>query len=143
MYLSPPLSLFLSLFLPLPSPFSLFPSLPSPSSFPFLSLPPSLSLSPLPPPLSLSLPPLSPQIGLRGGEWKRILLEEHYHETAGTSYSDAHASGFEVLPDDVVIKSFLDNMDYRENVQINSLPVSLNLGILLLKPMHTVLPSLF
>ena len=84
-----------------------------------LSLSFSLSLS-----LSLSLSVLlSLQIGLRGGEWKRILLEEHFHEAAGTSYSDAQASGFEVLPDDVVIKTFLDYSDYRENIPINSLPV--------------------
>lgn len=83
---------------------------------------------PLSPPLLSFFPPLSPsfpvQIGLRGGEWKRILLEEHFHEAAGTSYSDAQASGFEVLPDDVVIKTFLDYSDYRENIPINSLPVN-------------------
>ena len=36
-----------------------------------------------------------------------MLLEEHYHEVAGTSYTDATASGFEVLPDDIVIKNFI------------------------------------
>ena len=93
---------------------------PYPTSLSFSS---SLSvLSPLSPSLSLSL--FSLQIGLRGGEWKRILLEEHFHEAAGTSYSDAQASGFEVLPDDVVIKTFLDYSDYRENIPINSLPVN-------------------
>ena len=80
-------------------------------------------------PISFYLPlylPLTPpsQIGLRGGEWKRVLLEEHFHEAAGTSYSDAHDSGFEVLPDDVVIRTFLDQADYRETIQINNLPVS-------------------
>ncbi|CAI8053290.1 Ultraviolet-B receptor UVR8 [Geodia barretti] len=47
-------------------------------------------------------------MGLRGGEWKRMLLEEHYHEAPDVSYADVTANDFEVVPDDVVIKSCLD-----------------------------------
>ncbi len=65
------------------------------------------------------------KIGLRGGEWKRMLIEEHYHETAGTSYSDAHASGFEVVPDDIVIKSFLNKGEATEEFELKAFPVSL------------------
>ena len=61
---------------------------------------------------------------MRGGEWWRILVEEHYHEAAGTSYSDAQASGFEVLPDDVVIKSFLQKRDSSEGFEVKSCHVS-------------------
>ena len=55
---------------------------------------------------------------MRGGEWWRIMVEEHYHEAAGTSYTDAHASGFEVLPDDVVIKSYLQKRDPSEGFEV-------------------------
>ncbi|XP_064397834.1 uncharacterized protein LOC135344542 isoform X2 [Halichondria panicea] len=46
-------------------------------------------------------------IGLRGGSWRRMLLEEHFHEVEGMSYTDAHESGYEVVPDDMVIKNYL------------------------------------
>ena len=46
------------------------------------------------------------------------MVEEHYHEAAGTSYTDAHASGFEVLPDDVVIKSYLQRRDPSEGFEV-------------------------
>ena len=69
----------------------------------------------------------SSQIGLRGGEWRRLLLEEHFHEAAGTSYSDAHASGFEVLPDDIVIKNFLQEGG-EERFEVRSFPVSGRVG---------------
>jgi hypothetical protein len=47
-------------------------------------------------------------ISIRGGEWKRMLLEEHYHEAPDVSYADVTAKDFDVVPDDMVIKSFLD-----------------------------------
>jgi len=50
-------------------------------------------------------------------------LEEHFHEVAGTSYTDAHASGFEVLPDDMVIKNFLKESE-AERFELKSFPVS-------------------
>ena len=68
---------------------------------------------------------LSNQIGLRGGEWRRMLIEEHYHEAAGTSYSDAQASGFEVLPDDVVIKNFLNKAEASDIFEVKPFSVSL------------------
>ena len=46
------------------------------------------------------------------------MVEEDYHEAAGTSYTDAHASGFEVLPDDVVIKSYLQKRDPSEGFDV-------------------------
>jgi len=52
------------------------------------------------------------------------MVEEHYHEAAGTSYSDAQASGFEVLPDDVVIKSFLQKRDSSEGAEVKPCHVS-------------------
>ena len=54
-----------------------------------------------------------------------MLIEEHYHEAAGTSYSEAQASGFEVLPDDMVIKSFLHKTDPVEEFEMKPFPVSL------------------
>lgn len=66
-------------------------------------------------------------MGLRGGEWRRQLLEEHFHEAAGTSYTDVQESGFEVLPDDMVIKSFLNHAtggDITEAFQITPFSVS-------------------
>lgn len=48
------------------------------------------------------------QIGLRGGEWKRVMLEEHYHEAPDVSYADVTAKDFDVVLDDAVIKSVLD-----------------------------------
>lgn len=50
-------------------------------------------------------------INLRGGEWWWMLLEERYHEANGTSYSDVQASGFEVVYDDAVLRSFLSKQD--------------------------------
>ena len=63
-------------------------------------------------------------MGLRGGEWRRQLLEEHFHEAAGTSYTDVQASGFEVLPDDMVIKSFLTRGEAVEIFEVSTFPVS-------------------
>ena len=37
-----------------------------------------------------------------------MLLEEHYHEAPDVSYADVTAKDFDVVPDDMVIKSFLD-----------------------------------
>ena len=51
------------------------------------------------------------QFSLRGGEWWWLLLEEQYHEAPGTSYSDVQASGFEVVYDDAVLRSFLSQSD--------------------------------
>ena len=63
-------------------------------------------------------------MGVRGGEWRRLLLEEHFHEAAGTSYTDVQASGFEVLPDDMVIKSFLSGTELSEAYEVTTFPVS-------------------
>ena len=64
-------------------------------------------------------------MGVRGGEWRRLLLEEHFHEAAGTSYQDAHASGFDVVPDDMVIKSFLNRTDISDPAyEVTTFPVS-------------------
>ncbi len=63
-------------------------------------------------------------MGVRGGEWRRQLLEEHFHEAAGVSYTDVQASGFEVLPDDMVIKSFLARSEPTENYEVTTFPVS-------------------
>lgn len=54
---------------------------------------------------------LLPKIGLRGGEWKRMLLEERYHEAPDVSYADVTANDFDVVLDDAVIKSFLDQTE--------------------------------
>ena len=54
-----------------------------------------------------------------------MLIEEHYHEAAGTSYTDAHESGFEVVPDDIVIKSFLLKGETTEEFELKAFPVSL------------------
>ncbi len=53
-----------------------------------------------------------------------MLLEEHFHEVAGTSYTDAHESGYEVLPDDMVIKNYLTQTE-DERFAPRSFPVSL------------------
>lgn len=55
-----------------------------------------------------------------------MLLEEHYHEVAGTSYTDATASGFEVLPDDIVIKSFTSYVrgEGADGFEVKPFPVS-------------------
>ena len=63
------------------------------------------------------------QIGLRGGEWKRMLLEEHYHEAAGVSYADVTADDFEVVPDDVVIKTFLEQAELTDPFDIKDFSV--------------------
>ena len=63
-------------------------------------------------------------MGVRGGEWRRLLLEEHFHEAAGTSYTDAQASGFDVVPDDMVIKSFLNKTELSEAYEVTTFPVS-------------------
>ena len=52
-------------------------------------------------------------------------MEEHYHETAGTSYSDAQLSGYDVLPDDMVIKTFLTKGEASEGFEVTAFPVSL------------------
>lgn len=54
----------------------------------------------------------------------RMLLEEHFHEAEGTSYSDAQASGFEVLTDDVVVKSFLNKGEATEVFEVATFTVS-------------------
>lgn len=64
-------------------------------------------------------------MGIRGGEWKQQLLEEHFHEVAGTSYTDAQSSGFEVLPDDMVIKTFLTDGSSSDPFEVTSFTVSL------------------
>ena len=61
--------------------------------------------------LSPSVPLFLSQFSLRGGEWWWLLLEEQYHEAPGTSYSDVQASGFEVVYDDAVLRSFLSQSD--------------------------------
>lgn len=53
-------------------------------------------------------------MGLRGGEWKRMLLEEHYHEAPDVSYAEVTAKDFDVVPDDVIIKSCLDQDEYAD-----------------------------
>ncbi len=53
-----------------------------------------------------------------------MLLEEHFHEVEGTSYSDAHESGYEVLPDDMVVKNFLTQSG-DERFDLRSFPVSI------------------
>lgn len=40
-----------------------------------------------------------------------MLLEEHYHEAADVSYADITANDFDVVLDDVVIKSFLNQAE--------------------------------
>lgn len=40
-----------------------------------------------------------------------MLLEEHYHEAADVSYADVTANDFDVVLDDAVIKSFLDQAE--------------------------------
>lgn len=40
-----------------------------------------------------------------------MLLEEHYHEAADVSYADVTANDFDVVLDDAVIKSFLDQTE--------------------------------
>jgi len=62
-------------------------------------------------------------VGLRGGQWRRQLLEEQFHEAAGTSYSDAQASGFEIVPDDIVVKSFLQHKDTVDPFDFKPFPV--------------------
>ena len=37
-----------------------------------------------------------------------MMLEEHYHESPDVSYADVRAKEFDVVLDDVVIKSLLD-----------------------------------
>ncbi len=54
-----------------------------------------------------------------------MLIEEHFHEAEGTSYTEAQASGFEVLPDDVVIKNFLSKGEATDTFEVVSFPVSL------------------
>ena len=52
----------------------------------------------------------TPQISLRGGEWWWMMLEERFHEAADASYSDVQASGFEVVYDDAVHRSFMNQL---------------------------------
>lgn len=52
-------------------------------------------------------------------------MEEHFHELAGTSYTDAQKSGFEVLPDDMVVKSFLTKGEASEMFEVTTFPVSI------------------
>ena len=77
-------------------------------------------------------------MGVRGGEWRRLLLEEHFHEAAGTSYTDAQASGFDVVPDDMVIKSFLTRTELSEAYEVTTFPVSWVVG----KGCHVYKPQL-
>lgn len=64
-------------------------------------------------------------MGMRGGEWKRMLLEEHYHEAPDVSYADVTAKDFEVVPDDFVIKSCLQQDDLAYPFDIKEFTVSL------------------
>ena len=54
-----------------------------------------------------------------------MLLEEHLHEVVGTSYTEAQASGFEVFPDDVVIKNFLKRREATDLFDVKAFSVSL------------------
>ena len=40
-----------------------------------------------------------------------MLLEEHYHEAPDVSYAEVTARNFDVVPDDVIIKSCLNHTD--------------------------------
>ena len=51
------------------------------------------------------------------------MLEEQYHEAAGTSYTDAQASGFEIVPDDIVVKGFLQNKETVDPFDFKPFPV--------------------
>ncbi len=55
-----------------------------------------------------------------------MLLEEHFHEVEGTSYTDAHESGYEVLPDDMVIKNYLTQSG-EERFEMRAFPVSFSI----------------
>ena len=48
-----------------------------------------------------------------------MLLEEHYHEAPDVSYAD----DFDVVPDDIVIKSCLDQDEINELTNVRDFPV--------------------
>ncbi len=54
-----------------------------------------------------------------------MLLEEHFHEVEGMSYTDAHESGYEVVPDDMVIKNYLTKGSGDERFEMRPFLVSL------------------
>ena len=56
-------------------------------------------------------------------------MEEQYHEAAGTSYTDAQASGFEIVPDDIVVKSFLHLTEPVEPFDFKPFPVREQLAV--------------
>ena len=43
-----------------------------------------------------------------------MLLEEHYHEAPDVSYAEVTAKDFDVVPDDVIIKSCLDQDEHAD-----------------------------
>ena len=52
-----------------------------------------------------------------------MLLEEHYHEAPDVSYADVTANDFDVVPDDVVIKTCLNQDDVVEPFNIENFTV--------------------
>ena len=48
-----------------------------------------------------------PQINIRGGQWQHIMLEERLHESSNIPFNEASSIGFEVLSDEVVVKSLV------------------------------------
>ena len=56
-----------------------------------------------------------------------MLLEEHYHEAPGASYADAAAKDFDVVPDDIIIKSCLDQDELTDPFDIKEFLVCTSL----------------
>ena len=54
-----------------------------------------------------------------------MLLEEHYHEAAGVSYAEVTADDFEVVPDDMVIKTFLQQPELTPPFDVKDFSVSI------------------
>lgn len=46
-------------------------------------------------------------INIRGGQWEHIMLEERLHEASKIHFNEASSLGFEVLSDDMVVKSLV------------------------------------
>jgi hypothetical protein len=76
-------------------------------------------------------------IGLRGGEWRRMLLEEHYHEAPDVSYADVTANDFDVVPDDVIIKSCLDQTELNDPFDMKEFSVYSEVNIITSRSVHT------
>ena len=52
-----------------------------------------------------------------------MLLEEHYHEAPDVSYADMTARDFDIVLDDVIIKSCLDQTDLADPFDIKEFSV--------------------